>query len=650
MFSSGSEGVKMLSVDNLGVHWFPKLLAGLFVLFVLLGIHGSSVGEWARVFKSKGDPSSFASLGVSRGIRVDDWCVSQPFVFAQCKSKDFFPRFNKSVNGGMDMFLQTPCAPVWDWTVLGQVHNWGYFIFGENRGTSWSWWIRYLGLPFFAYFFLLIWCRGDCALSIVGALAIMFGAPTQWWDTTIPYHLLYFFFILVMVQVVSGAERVSGIILGGIGLLMGVLSYVFVMYPPFEILLLPVLLVLIVFVVRNCYVHAHTWWRSAVFMVVLLGVTAVICYFYQVHREVLEIIANSAYPGDRVCRGGSFSYLSQRFMLDLVSLFTWGKGTTPDWLNQCQAAEYCSMFIPALLAFAWLSVKKREVDGYEMAFVLIALVYVAWLSMDWPAALAKFTGFYLLPTPRVSVIQGFVVLLLSLRLFAKLSESRFRFGLLAWIALAVGFVFCRCFALSAVVGLWRFVNASGCAMLRFEVAMLLSVAIWMSFIGGKKRIFIGLLVVNSLLTGMFVHPIVNGLSPLYDAKIAKVVSKIDAGKPGTWWSNDRVIGQVPLALGLRCLAGTQQYCDRAYWQVVDPSGRHERVWNRYGHRFAVDFCGKQVFENRGRPDCIYHGISAAQLKELGVNYVIWRGAELHHNEMKPIAKVGSDTVYEVVYP
>ena len=216
--------------EILGVHWFPKGLAGLFALLVLLGVHGSSICEWNRVFKSQGDQSSFFSAGHSRGIRVDDWCVSQPFIFAQCKSEDFFPQKNNRVNGGMDMFLQTPCAPVWDWTALGQIHNWGYFIFGANRGTAWSWWIRYLGLPFFAYFFFLIWCRGDRALSIVGALAVTLGAPTQWWDTTIPYHLLYFFAILAMVQVVSAARRLLWIALGGLGLLACVLSYLFVMY------------------------------------------------------------------------------------------------------------------------------------------------------------------------------------------------------------------------------------------------------------------------------------------------------------------------------------------------------------------------------------------------------------------------------------
>lgn len=548
------------------------------------------------------------------------------------------------------MFLQTPCAPVWDWTVLGQIHNWGYFILGENRGTAWSWWIRYLGLPFFAYFFLLVWCRGDRALSIVGALAIVLGAPAQWWDTTIPYHLLYFFAILVMVQVVSTAVRPLWILLGGLGLLASVLSYLFVMYPPFEMLLLPALLVSIVFVVRTCLNRERAWWRLAVSILILTAASAVVCYFWQVHKETIDVMAASAYPGARVCRGGDLAYVSQRSLLDLVSMFTWGKGTTPYWLNQCQAAEYCSLLVPAIVSMACLYARDRKVKGYEVALALIALVYVAWLTTDWPAPLAKITGFSLLPPPRVSVIEGFVVLLLSLRLFSELSENGLRIGKWHWALVAAGFAACRAAAMCFAVNMWKFVNASGVAMLRFELALLLSVAIWMSFLGGRRRVFLALLLSSAMLTGMFVHPVVNGLSPLYDADLAQAVKKIDADKPGTWWSNDRAVGQVPLALGLKCHAGTQQYCDRGFWQVIDPSGRHEHVWNRYGHRFAVGMGGRQLFENRGRPDCIYYSVSSDQLAKLGVNYVIWRGAGLRSKNLRAIAKIGVDTIYEVVGP
>lgn len=85
-------------IEKVRYHLFPSILFGLFVLFVGIGLHGSSVGEWGKVFREKTDSYSFDQIGVSRGIRVDDWCVSQPFIFAQCASEEYFPRINRNVN------------------------------------------------------------------------------------------------------------------------------------------------------------------------------------------------------------------------------------------------------------------------------------------------------------------------------------------------------------------------------------------------------------------------------------------------------------------------------------------------------------------------------------------------------------------------
>ena len=643
-----------IKIKSFGRHWFPKVLAGLFSLLVLFGIHGSSVGEWKRVFKSHNEQYSFLHIGDSRSIRMDDWCVSQPFIFAQCNAKEFFPRVNKNVNGGTDMFLQTPCAPVWDWTALGQIHNWGYFVFGANRGTAWSWWIRYLGIPFFAYFFFLLWCRGDRMISIVGALAVTLASPTQWWDTTIPYHLLYFFSVLVMAQVVFGAKRECAIVLGGIGLLMSLLSYFFVMYPPFELLLLPALVILLVFVAKSCFTSELKWLRFGILLCVAVAFCAEIYYFFHVHGDVLKTIANSAYPGSRVCHGMTFAYLCQRFMLDLVSMFSWYDADTIQKLltkcTVCSAAEYCSLFVPVLLAFTRLSFKAKRVDWFEAALVFVALVQVSWLSMDWPAALAKYTGFSRLPPSRVCVIQGFIVLLLVLRLFSRLEiESGSRLGLRGCVALAFIFLTCRIVALFVGADMLEFVNKSGVSMLRFEVALALSMAIWMSFISGRRRFFLPLMLVNAVLSGMFVHPLVNGLSPLFDSKIANAVQRIDAA--GVWWSNDRIVGQLPLALGLKCFSGTQQYCDKAYWQVIDPTGAHERAWNRYAHRSVANFCDWTLFENRGRENTVWYNISDTQLRALNVNYVIWRGKRPRSDGLTEVERFGSNTtVYKVAYP
>jgi len=630
-------------------HWFPAALIVLFFVGILVGAHGTSVGEWDRIFPSKTEAYSFPHIGSSRAIRVDDWCVSQPFVFAQCASEDFFPRINAKVNGGMDMFLQTPCAPVWDWTVPGQFHNWGYFAFGAERGSSWSWWVRYVGLPFFAYLFLLSWCKGDRLVAVAGSLGIVLGAPSQWWDTTMPYHLLYFFAVLVMASVVCGARRRRSIVAGGLGLCVALLSYVFVMYPPFELLLLPALAVLFAFVVRERFVWDHGKWRILVFCGVGISIVADLCYFFTMHREALEVIANSAYPGARVCHGGNLSYVCQRALLDLVSLLSWWGQSVPPKLNECQAAEYVSLMLPTVCAFILIVRRNRRVDCFELLLLLYSLVCLLWLATDWPVWLARYTGFYLFPIPRVSVIQGFVTLVLSLRVFKEMSEDPPRPTVGIGCALVLVCLAPRLFCLWQSGEMRSFFSSSDAAFLRFAVALLLVAGIWMSFLYGKRAVFASLMLLYAGITGLAVHPMAVGQSPLHDKELVELVRELDAEKPGTWWSNDRCVAQLPLALGLRNWAGTQQYSNHAFWNEIDPSHAYEHVWNRYGHRFAT-VLGKHKFENRGRPDCIYYGVTVADLQALGVDYVIWRGACANKIPgMTRIARVGRDSIYRIVH-
>ena len=214
---------------------FAVLVAGKF--------HGYSTGAWDEHVRDTLPSYSRPVLGSDRQIRSDEWCVSTPQVLAQCASPDFFPRVNRRVGGGTDMFVATPCNPVWDWTAPGQFHNWGFFLFGAERGLAWNWWCRFLGLPLFAFLFFLGWLGRDGLLAATAALAVTLGAPTQWWDTTLPYLLLYFFAGLVFLRaVVSPETGTAARALSALGLFVSLASYAFAGYPPFAVMLFPALL------------------------------------------------------------------------------------------------------------------------------------------------------------------------------------------------------------------------------------------------------------------------------------------------------------------------------------------------------------------------------------------------------------------------
>lgn len=629
------------------------VLAAAFLFAVLTagfgggGIAGTSICEWDRILPDKTESYRGCCIGDSRKIRGDEWATSLPFVFAQCRSPDFFPRVNRRLNGGMDMFVQTPSAPVWDWTVPGQFHNWGYFLFDARHGLAWCWWSRYILLPLFAFLFFVQWCRDDKLIAAAGALAVALGAPTQWWDTTIPYHLTYFFATLVFAERILGARRFIWAAFAALGLFVAATSYCFINYLPFSMLLLPVLAVLFVFVCRSTTTPGGgRRARYALMLAVAVGVAAELCYFFAVHGDVLALIRDSAYPGARVSKGGSFNVICQRALLDWVSAFSAFRWDFAK-LNQCEGAEYIGLWLPVVGGLAAIVWRRRKICGNLVVLALIALVFLLWASAIWPAALARLTGLSRIPMKRATVIAGFIMLVAALRLLA-LNDKPGGVGTRMAAALVGLCLLARIVAFAEQPSILKWFCSSGGMMVRFQIVCILSFAVIWGLLTSRRRLFTCSLVAFSCMTGLMVHPLFAGVSPVYDKQLSRKILEIDRMRPGRWIGNRPIIVQLPMALGLDAYSGTQQYCDIAFWSHVDPKGSYRYIWNRYAHRVIVDLEGLQTPDTRRMQNTVFFSLDERRTRALGIDYIIWRGNPLCLPWLREVARVGQDGIYEVL--
>ena len=637
-------------------HFTATLVACVLVAFATLtlglgrgGVSGASICEWNRILPDRTEDYRGGLIGRSRPVRVDEWAVSTPFIFAQCAAKEFFPRINPRVNGGTDMFIQTPCAPVWDWTAFGQFHNWGYFLFGADHGLAWCWWTRFLLLPLFAFLFFLKWCDGDRLLAFAGAVAVTLGSPTQWWDTTIPYYLVYFFSSLVFAQCIFAARSPAMAAAAGFGLFVSVSSYCFIMYPPFALLLLPPLAILAVFSCKRSGNGGGNRLRAAILSAALAGVAAEVAYFFTVHSGTLAAIGASSYPGDRIILGGSFKTICERAVLDWLAAWTplTHGDTLPSGLNHCRAAEYIGLAVPLAVCLIHMALHGRRCR-YLYCVTAWAAILLAWAAFTFPQWMAKATGFSQILPPRATVVAGFLAVVCAIRA-ARLSS-----GLAStWSVLLCGVaacLICRVVALWQANGLWKWFYASGERFWHLETAVILTTLAAIGLVGCRRRLFAISLMAFSAMQGLLVHPISMGISPMRDKVLTRTILDIDAKAPGRWIANDRVLAQLPMALGLDSYAGTQQYCDPAFWSPVDPDGLFRPAWNRYGHRFLLDLRGKEKPSNKGAPDCIFFSLEESAIRALGVRYVIWRGRRQNLAWLRHLASVRNDHIYEVSDP
>ena len=619
---------------------------GLFSVLVAAGVHGFSLGSWNDLVPDTVPSYSRPHLGTDRPIRADEWCVSTPQVLAQCASPDFFPRVNGRVANGTDMFVATPCNPVWDWTVPGQFHNWGYFLFGAERGLAWNWWCRFLGLPLFAYLVFLRWLGRGHALAAAASLAVTLGAPTQWADTTLPYLLLYFFSALFFLRpVVSADARAPAKALASAGLFVSLASYAFSGYPPFAVLLLPALLIAGWQTIRpddraEAPVPGAPKRRTALsgpgpwLAAVLLALAAEFAYCAAVHAETFRIIAGSSYPGARFVSGGSFPEFVRNRALDTVCLFhPWPAfKADPELLglrNVCAAARY---FVPGAALLALLAIRRRIALRLRRGDCLLlanGIWLLLWSALPFPRFLARATGMFRFPVNRAEVVGGFLLLLFAFRAFARSAPATQDRRRPAALAAAVSVA-------ALALGLFlpagsRAVFSTGVNALFALVGAILCAAVSFGLVSGSRRWFCGGYVALSILGGATVHPLSIGVSPLADKELAALVRSVDAREPGRWLANFSTTGNFLLAQGLDCYPGTQEYAHPDFWSEVDPTGRHKREWDRYAH------CLVAIADGSGRPDPpkrngsadrLRYSLTERNLRNLGVSHLVWTGRKL----------------------
>ena len=580
-------------------------------------------------------------VGTPRDIRGDEWTISTLEALAQCNAPGFFPKGDPTKATSSDVFLATPCNPVWDATVPGQFQNWGYFLFGFERGLAWNWWVRYLGLPLFALTFLWHWTKRDFLLSLTGALAITWSPPTQWWDTTVPYLLLYFFSSLVFLRIMAHGRSTRSRSAAAVGLFISLSSFVFVLYPPFQLTLLVPGILLGVETATALPDESRTQQRTfrILLAVVILAWLCEMAIFLRIHAATLDLIRNSAYPGRRTFHGGSVAILSEFLLNRLVSALSVIRHLSD--VNPCETSMFPA---PFLAAFAGtLVLLRRRFRIVRCLFLAYVVIQLLWVALPWPNWLARAAGLSLVGPQRVATIVGVFAILLALGVLAERQIPPTSNRLCAVLIAACIPIATLVLALSP--SLRGKIRPS---FLLFLPAALLTAMTWATLRGARWTFAIALLAITAL-SGPFVHPLAVGADAVTENRFVNVVRQIESQRPGVWLANWHTIGNLIRSTGARCIGGTQQYANLPLWAILDPENRFRPKWDRYTH---LEFVLRNVSytDILNKRDFAYVSISGHAIRDLDVDYfVAWHIPPIQAPFLHLIAE-GDDTYIYAVRP
>lgn len=145
------------------------IIAIVFILGVVFKIHLASTNIWANFINEDGGAKNI--IGVSRGIRSDEWLVQSTYFLAQTKNEDGYTERNDHImQGNFNVLMNS--GPVLDLCTISKPLIWGFLLFGTDYGFSWWWMLRIILLLLVSFEAMKIITKKDNLLSITGMFVL----------------------------------------------------------------------------------------------------------------------------------------------------------------------------------------------------------------------------------------------------------------------------------------------------------------------------------------------------------------------------------------------------------------------------------------------------------------------------------------------
>ncbi|NJL59240.1 MAG: hypothetical protein HC887_05915 [Desulfobacteraceae bacterium] len=360
-------------------------------------------------------------LGTDRPIRSDDWAVEIPLMLAQLSHDPKYPMINKNIGTGLNMIPHSK-VPIKHILTFFRPSVWGFFI-GADYGLSWMWQMMVLGLFYVFFLIFMIISRNDFYISVMASLFLLFSPFFQFWSfhkAEIPIFmgLAFISFCYICFSQNKKTIMIHGLVFGW-ALSCFALNFV---YPPFQVSCAYLLLFMMIGIVadryRNYDMRPYAFHRASAFVIALFVLAYAGMTYYVTAKDIIKIMMNTVYPGQRFCLGGD-----QDLGLLFRNIFF-----TPFYIthteikaggeigNICEASSFLFLFPPIIAAILWRAISQRKIiNKFQVMMIGYFLILLFYLFVGFPPAISKYSLFYIMQSGRSIIGLGIadVILVVS---------------------------------------------------------------------------------------------------------------------------------------------------------------------------------------------------------------------------------------------
>ncbi|WGD38061.1 hypothetical protein [Lysinibacter sp. HNR] len=578
---------------------YPLLfLAALFLVFVGLGVTGSSTGMLNQFFSNSSDDRLI--LGEPQAIRSDEWSVQTSWTISQVEQG--LPSVNQIFPGGMDATVQHD-LPSADWSVAFRPHLLGFLFLPLDNAMAFKWWLPGFGMIAAAYlFFIGIMPRRPLASSAL-ATGLFFAPFVQWWYLSVTTWAIAWAFLVMaaVLWAVKGASvgaRVTLAILAGyITVTLGTGIYV-----PFILAgVFPALAFSVGYTLDKSSNRFQPFIRKrfhSLLPLLISGVAGVgvLGIWLLTRWSTIQGFMNTVYPGERLTPTGAME-ISQ-WMALLAAPFNYGLQEEQNGSLGANAAEASTLFINGLfllIPLIWIAVRRfrcsREIDAVTLSMSILMIVCLLFLAVPGWDPIAHLLFLDRFTPERMYLLFGIVSIMLMAILAMRVEELRqekARKLKLIFPALCATLV--AGLSLSTVA-LWLRLHKSiiiSPKLFGFDSFVTLAVlcvlflaVVWLSSVG---RITWGatIFLVMSFITTLGVNPLYRGVYSLTDTPLLQTMREVQGDSDGRWVGVDAStpINVALVQSGLPGYNGFQSAPAPEMWDQIDPEKQYEYAWNR----------------------------------------------------------------------
>jgi len=642
-----SVGVSPVHVKIEGAARVRRLLlvaALAFVTLVSLRFHGFSLPAWHDVLD--GSPAREVLLGTPARIRSDDWAVHLPLALAQASHEPRFPVVNENVGRGQNMVVPFS-YPVAHPVTLFRPTVWGFFL-GNDVGLAWMWWTQSLGC-FAVWLLVFLVVTGQRLGLSVGLCALVLFSPFfQFWSLNAAPVATYAGLVFLAAATLLSEARPRAIWASGGLLGWAAGCFLLVLYPPYQIPLAYLMLVLLAWLVweRRGLLREQSRTRAAAAALAAGVATVAVVALYHAGGDAIEQIRETVYPGARRVAGGDEPLWEQLNSNLWTALYATRYGALQ---NICEAASFWLLFpaVGAGVVVAWVR-RWRSCDALVAALTLTCAVLSLYCAVGFSDSLAGALFLGRVPSSRALLALGLADALLLGR----------------WLSLPAGPEPGR--AARAVVALAWVGLLAACAQ-RLRTVLGEGDPVWLGVLVLANGILAYLvlarwrpeLVVAAMAAGLWVctvgfNPLVRGGSDyLRHNPVAAKILEIDhrAGGETVWASvGQPYAGNLFRAIGVRGVDGVHVLPQLELWKSIDPAGAQRSAYDRFAH-VVIAFEEGPRFEAVTQDALLLRVDPAGDvLTHLGVTHLLVRdrpSTPLGPLETRKVAQVGRYSIVEL---